>query len=83
MRCSRAQDAFATLRVSYTESVTEWGGREVNSVVCMQGDLVCRGLVLPVAGEPGTHRIVFERLRGDPLAYHQLFRKVSKHMQEC
>lgn len=64
------------------ESVCEAGGREVICVTVQHGGLVCRGLVLPVS-EPGHHRIVFERLRGDPLAYHKLFKQIAQHMSAC
>jgi hypothetical protein len=77
-----AQDAFATLKLAYMESVCECDGREVISVTVHNESVVCRGLVLPV-DEPGCHRIVFERLRGDPLAYHKLFKAVAQHMQSC
>jgi hypothetical protein len=58
------------------------GGREVISVTVYNESVVCRALILPVE-EPGQYRIVFERLRGDPLAYHKLFKMVAQHMQHC
>lgn len=76
------QDAFATLGLPYTESVTDAGGKEVLSITANQGQLICRALVLP-SPEPGQHQVIFERLRGDALSYHKLFRDVSKHMQLC
>jgi len=82
MRACSPQDACATLNLPYAESVCEAGGREVICVTVQQGHLVCRGLILPV-DEPGTHRVVFERLRGDPLAYHKLFKQIAQHMHEC
>jgi len=76
------QDACATLKLDFKESVCECDGREVICVMVQRGQLMCRGLVLPVP-EPGHHRIVFERLRGDPLSYHKLFKQISEHMQAC